>query len=178
LERDGSSSGIDGTAQIGQNQSVGRKQDKQPEGLEGGQLSHNPFAALAGKSQTPAEGKITLPGSVSADGGTSGGSGKTAKRGGSKKQSKGRAGAKAPGSPTGKLTVRFEAKGHGGKTVTRISGLTEDPQGLNELARELKKAMGAGARVEEDDVLVQGKLVERVAEWLTKRGHGQVIRGN
>lgn len=156
---------------MGQNQPVARKQDKKTPGLEGGQLSHNPFAALAGKPSQPAEGSIQLPG----DGGDLGAGTPW------KKPNKGkRKGSTTPASSGGggKLTVRFEAKGHGGKTVTRITGLALDEQAKAALARDLKKAMGTGARVEGGDVLVQGKLVERVAQWLTKAGHGQVVRGN
>ena len=174
----GSSSGIDGAAQIGQNQAVGRKQDKQPEGLAGGQLSHNPFAALAGKPSASAEGSINLPGGGNSCVDGHGSQKDRSNKHRSQKQSGKAAARNSAGTTPGKLIVRFEAKGHGGKTVTRISGLEIDSEALKNMARDLKKAMGTGARVEEGDVLVQGKLVERVAEWLTKAGHGKVIRGN
>lgn len=80
------------------------------------------------------------------------------------------------GSPEGRLVVRREKKGRGGKTVTRISGMGDVD--LTELARELKRALGCGATVEEGDVLVQGAQVERAATWLEARFGCAVVRGN
>ena len=74
------------------------------------------------------------------------------------------------------LVVRREKKGRGGKTVTRISGLGD--QDLPALARDLKRALGCGATVEEGDVLVQGAQVERAAAWLEQRFGRTVVRGN
>ena len=76
------------------------------------------------------------------------------------------------------LVVRREKKGRGGKTVTRVSGLTLEPSALSELAREMKRALGCGATVEEADVLLQGALTERAAEWLRKRLGARVTIGN
>jgi len=77
-----------------------------------------------------------------------------------------------------KIVVRFEAKGHGGKRVTRISGLDLTPEELEALAHRLKRALGSGARLEHGDVLVQGQLVSRVTQWLQAQGHEHVGRGN
>jgi translation initiation factor 1 len=132
---------------------VGRKEDRIGNELQGGELSHNPFASLLGGKAPSAPRTSQQPkGSISA--------------------------APQPNDPGQKLIVRFEAKGHGGKTVTRITGLGLGEEPLKALARQLKKSMGTGARVADGDVLVQGKLVERLATWLEKNGHGHVIRGN
>ena len=64
---------------------------------------------------------------------------------------------------TGKLVVRRENKGRAGKTVTRISGLPRTE--LAALAKELKKALGCGATVEGEDLLLLGSLVDRAAAW-------------
>ena len=77
-----------------------------------------------------------------------------------------------------KLVVRHERKKRGGKTVTRVSGLEVGEAECGDLARELKRALGCGASLEGGDILVQGSLVERVAEWLEQRGGGRVVRGN
>ena len=79
--------------------------------------------------------------------------------------------------PGGKRVVRHESKGRGGKTVTRVTGLAAGPS-LEELAREARKALGAGVKVEGDDLLIQGKQVQRAATWLESRGLGPVVRGN
>ena len=115
----------------------------------GGELVNNPFAALGGGTPAGAPPPAGEANSSPAD-----------------------------AAARGKLVVRFEAKGHGGKTVTRVSGLERGSDELESLARELRKAMGTGARVQDGDVLVQGKLVDRVAEWFEARGHSPVVRGN
>ena len=69
-----------------------------------------------------------------------------------------------------RIVVRREKKGRAGKTVTRVSGL--------ELARELKRALGCGASVEDGDVILQGSLTERAAEWLERERGAKVRIGN
>ena len=86
----------------------------------------------------------------------------------------------ASGSDTGeaRVVVRREKKGRAGKTVTRVSGLGLEPDALAELARDLKRALGCGATLEEEDVLLQGSLTERAAPWLEERLGRRVTRGN
>ena len=72
--------------------------------------------------------------------------------------------------------IRREKKGRGGKTVTRVRGLPPDE--LPRWAGDLKRALGCGATVEGDDVVLLGDLVGRAADWLTARGAKQVLRGN
>lgn len=93
--------------------------------------------------------------------------------------------AKAPASTllTGKLVVRREKKGRGGKTVTTVAGLRGTPDEREALAQELRKALGCGGALEEDPsgapvVLLQGDLVDRCAEWLASRGARDVRKGN
>jgi len=86
---------------------------------------------------------------------------------------------RAPTEPpplTGKIVLRREKKGRGGKTVTRISGLPA--QRLDELCKKMKKALGCGARVEGDDLVLLGQLTERGAEWLRAAGATRVVMGN
>lgn len=75
------------------------------------------------------------------------------------------------------VVVRRERKGRGGKTVTRAERAGEGTGDRGGLAKELKRALGAGARWEADDLVVQGDLVERVARWFEDRGR-TVVRGN
>jgi translation initiation factor 1 len=91
--------------------------------------------------------------------------------------------AAAPSDPvaralTRKVVVCRERKGRGGKTAT----LVRFPDGVEEaaldaLARELRHGLGTGAQGEGDAVAVQGDIVERVADWLTKRGAKRIVRG-
>ena len=72
-----------------------------------------------------------------------------------------------------KLVVQRERKGRAGKTVTRICGLPA--QLIDEVTPRIKSALGCGATVEDQDVVVLGDLVERVAEWLRGEGAGPVV---
>ena len=77
-----------------------------------------------------------------------------------------------------KVVVRREKKGRGGKTVTRVSGLNFDSSRLDEFKRELKRALGCGASIEENDVLLQGDMTARAATWIEKRLAVSVTIGN
>lgn len=77
-----------------------------------------------------------------------------------------------------RATVRFERAGHGGKTVTRVVGPALRDAKLGELASEISRALGVGARTEGDEILVQGDQCARLVEWLGKRGFSDVRRGN
>ncbi len=76
----------------------------------------------------------------------------------------------------GKLVVRRENKGRGGKTVTRIAGLA--PEDLEALAARMKKALGCGATVVDGDLMLLGNVQDRAIEWLSREGARRVVRGN
>lgn len=117
------------------------------------ELTHNPFAALAGAGSPSAASSRPAP----------------------EPDSPGPL-RKAPPEFKGKLVIRRELKGRGGKTVTRISGL---PAAHREaLASQMKKKLGCGAVIEGDDVVLLGDLQDRAADWLTERGAPRVIKGN
>ena len=132
---------------------MAKKREERAPDLQDGTLTHNPFAALsgAGAAAQPRSAPQEAPRSES-----------------------GAADSLFPG----RIVVRREAKGRGGKTVTRVSGLGSDARAVEDLARDLKRALGVGAYTEDGDVLVQGSLPERVAQFLEKRGAGKVVRGN
>ena len=67
-----------------------------------------------------------------------------------------------------KITLRRERKGRGGKTVTVVSGLRLDARRLDSVARALRRALGAGATIDDGTIIVQGDLVTRVQTWLDK----------
>lgn len=77
----------------------------------------------------------------------------------------------------GKLVVAKSRKGRGGKTVTAVRGVVGSASELDALARELKKALGCGASVEDGEILVQGEQEARVAAWLEGRGARRVVIG-
>ncbi len=77
-----------------------------------------------------------------------------------------------------KLVLRREKKGRGGKTATVIEGLRLPPSALDRIARDLKRALGCGATIEGNTIVVQGDMSERIGPWLTARGAKKVIVGN
>jgi len=87
------------------------------------------------------------------------------------------ASAPTPSSLQGKVVVRKERKGHGGKTVTVLSGAGLTGADLQALAKELRKRLGAGARVDGATIVVQGDQRDGAARWLEGRG-ATVVIGN
>lgn len=75
-----------------------------------------------------------------------------------------------------KVVVRFTRKGHGGKTVTVVTGVA--PAAVDELSSEMKKALGCGARVEDGAIVLQGELVDRAVAFLEKKGAKKIVRGS
>ena len=71
--------------------------------------------------------------------------------------------------------LRTEKKGRGGKTVTVVYGLPQNPEFLKQLSQELKRACGAGGTVVEDGIEIQGDLGARVRAALEKKGY--VVKG-
>ena len=138
------------------------QQDDKPGGL-----THNPFAALRGteKPAPTADERNPRPDPKSAPAPR-----KTAKP--SRVQS--------PGSrpSEGRLLVQREKKGRAGKVMTRVSGLTRGMADPAELMRDLKRALGCGATLDGQDILLQGALTDRVATWLRERLGVDVTIGN
>ncbi|MFT5287081.1 MAG: translation initiation factor 1 [Planctomycetota bacterium] len=81
-------------------------------------------------------------------------------------------------SQAAKVVVRREKKGRGGKTVTRVTGIDMPGQQLDELKREMTRALGCGGTIDVDDIVVQGDLTERAASWLGERLGVKVTIGN
>ena len=77
-----------------------------------------------------------------------------------------------------KLVVRRERKGRRGKTATVVEGIRVSPSALERMARELRRALGCGAGVEEGRLVVQGDLVARVERWLVEHGAPKVVIGS
>jgi translation initiation factor 1 len=77
-----------------------------------------------------------------------------------------------------KIVVRREKKGRGGKVATVIEGIKRPPSALERIARELKRALGCGASIEGDTIVVQGDMAGRIEPWLLARGAKKVVVGN
>jgi translation initiation factor 1 len=70
----------------------------------------------------------------------------------------------------GIVRVRLESKGRKGKSVTTITGLLLDGEGLKKLAGELKTMCGAGGAVKDGVIEIQGDHTAAVMTELKKRG--------
>jgi Translation initiation factor 1 (eIF-1/SUI1) and related proteins len=122
---------------------------------EGGSgLGQNPFAALSGAG-LPSAPKVVLEQAA------------TAKMGAAK-EAKNR----------GRVDIRRETGGRGGKTVTTVSGfvgigLPEKEQ----LAKKMRAACGCGGTVKEGAIEIQGDQRETVARILSEAGFRPVFAG-
>ena len=79
----------------------------------------------------------------------------------------------APSEPVAARIVaklRMERTGRGGRTATVVYDLPRNPQFLEELASELKRACGAGGAVVDNTVEIQGDLRDRIRSALQKKG--------
>ncbi len=74
-----------------------------------------------------------------------------------------------------RLVLQFERKGHGGKRVTRVEGFSSRTEGLDELARRLQREMGCGAWLEDEAILLQGDLTDRLKDWFLEKGVKRVV---
>lgn len=127
---------------------MAKKRDPKLDTAGGAGLGHHPFAALAGLAAPPGPAAAEPPAEAPSP-------------------------ADGPRFPN-KLVVRREKKGRGGKTVTRIRGI---PAAEREaIAARLKKALGCGAAVEGEDLVLLGALVDRAADWLEAEGARRVAR--
>lgn len=119
-----------------------RKLEGKPEGL-----GHNPFSGLAGGTKGASGSVDDTPA------GTPGGD------------------SVPSGQPSGhpEVLVQRERKGRGGKGVIMVLGLKRPDR--DTLVQSAKKALGTGARIEGDDLVIQGDQADRVLGWLTGLGY-------
>jgi translation initiation factor 1 len=69
------------------------------------------------------------------------------------------------------LEAHFSNKGRGGKTVTIIKGFEGSPEALKSLAKVLKQHCGVGGSIKDNDIIIQGKMRDKIMEFLLKEGH-------
>jgi translation initiation factor 1 len=77
--------------------------------------------------------------------------------------------APAPAS-AGKLLVRLDRKGRGGKTVTLIEGLPMQMKEKEQLLKQLKTRLGAGGVMKDNSLELQGEHCEAVMAILEGMG--------
>jgi translation initiation factor 1 len=74
----------------------------------------------------------------------------------------------------GRVVLARETKHRGGKAVVIVRGLQQlpawDEPAIEQLAKELKRAMACGGTVEAGEIIIQGDRPAQVAEWLRAQG--------
>lgn len=75
-----------------------------------------------------------------------------------------------------KVVIARSRKGRGGKTVTIVSGVKAAVR--EAMSRDLKKALGCGATIEDDAIVVLGDVADRVRTFVEARGARRVVIGS
>lgn len=70
--------------------------------------------------------------------------------------------------------IRFEKRN--GKPATIVSNFQGSESSLKDLAGTLKKHCGTGGSAKDDEILIQGDVRQKIADYLTKQGHK--VRGD
>lgn len=70
--------------------------------------------------------------------------------------------------------LRFEKRN--GKPATIVSNFQGSESALKDLAATLKKHCGTGGSAKDDEILIQGDVRTKIADYLTKQGHK--VRGD
>ncbi len=78
----------------------------------------------------------------------------------------------------GKIVIRKQRKGHGGKTVTCVEGLRLAQDELEALAKEMRVALGCGGHVDGDMLVLAGEQAPRAEAWLRAHGAKRVVVGS
>jgi translation initiation factor 1 len=71
---------------------------------------------------------------------------------------------------SGKVRVRREVKGRGGKAVTVITGLPMNKNSLTHCCREMKRKLGVGGSLKGENIEIQGDHVTRILNHLKGLG--------
>ena len=70
----------------------------------------------------------------------------------------------------GRVRVRLEKAGRGGKAVTVVRGLALDDEAIGQLGKQIRAACGSGGTAKDGVVEIQGDHVAKVVAWLQARG--------
>lgn len=76
-----------------------------------------------------------------------------------------------------KLKIRLEKNARGGKLVTVLFELPDNPEYLKDLAKKLKARCGTGGTLKDGNIEIQGDHREKVKEFCQKLGFTVVLAG-
>lgn len=68
------------------------------------------------------------------------------------------------------IKLRIEKKGRGGKSVTILYELPNNPPYFKKLGKELKNFCGTGGANKDDTIEIQGEQREKIRAFLEKKG--------
>ena len=69
------------------------------------------------------------------------------------------------------ISVCFEKKGRAGKGVTIIRGVEGNQNMLKSLAKEIKKTLSIGGSNKNGEIILQGRIQDKVIALLNKKGY-------
>ena len=75
------------------------------------------------------------------------------------------------------LKVYVDRKQRKGKSVTIVSGFVGKDDDLNELAKMIKTKCGTGGSAKDGEIIIQGEMINKISEFLTKNNYKFKISG-
>lgn len=69
------------------------------------------------------------------------------------------------------LSVCFEKKGRAGRGVTIIKGFQGSTETLKLLSKKIKKLLGLGGSVKNNEIIIQGRIQDKIINILNKEGY-------
>ena len=69
------------------------------------------------------------------------------------------------------LSICFEKKGRGGKGVTIIKGFKGNKKILEKLGKEIKIKLGIGGSNKNGQIILQGRIQEKIIRLLNEKGY-------
>lgn len=75
-----------------------------------------------------------------------------------------------------RVSLQRQTAGRGGKTVTVVILPRDVNADLDALAKDMRRGLGCGSRVEDGRVVLQGDICDRAAEWLEKKGVRKIVQ--
>ncbi|PLX09872.1 MAG: translation initiation factor [Marinilabiliales bacterium] len=75
------------------------------------------------------------------------------------------------------LKVFIDRKQRKGKSVTIVAGFVGSKDDLNDLSKLLKTKCGTGGSVKNGEIIIQGEMINKITDFLTKEGYKYKVSG-